>query len=226
MIGLVLDLRVLGPALLAAVVFAAHEHCQPAATPIPAPRGQPLTLPQPLAWAGPAADTGFELDARGANVRFRVDTGLRRIDAVCPASSGQLRFGVGGRPTELSLRFCLVTLQAPDGGKTGEEVSRLLGLRRDEEIAFHGTLVAHETFATAGVARTTFAGTLTLGTRRRQQSMQLWLALLLPGRVRLQGLGTVDGHDLGLPRRRYLGFFPEQCRVTVGLDLPFLREDR
>lgn len=228
MIRAVLDWRVLAPLLAGATLFAIAEWPSPAPAEPPEPREpkRVLELPTPIAWAGPAAGSRFELDAQDSDVRFRVDTGFEVVDAVCAASAGALEFAERGRPARFRLSMELAALRAPDGSSVVESTSRLLGIRQGESIVYEGELAAFETFATAGVARVTFTGTLAFGRHLRQQEMQLWLALLVPGKVRLQGLGTVDGHAFGLPQRRAFGVFAERSRITVALDLAFRRGDR
>lgn len=221
MIRPVCDPRVLGPLLAGVLVFGWRAATREPPAALPAAVGTPITLPLPVAWKGPANGANLALVPGGSQVRFSVDTGFRTVTASCPLATGTLGFGRNGTPTEVELRFDLQHLRAePDDDDAGD-LTLLLGVRRGDAITFRGQVQAVETFATAGIQRVTFLGTLAFGPQRRQQPMQLWLTMLAPGTVRLQGQGTVDGHDFGLPRRRLAGMLPERSRITVALDLAF-----
>lgn len=219
----VLDRRVLWPLLLGALAFALHEtSAAPAPRAAGGPRPTAITLPLPLAWRGPVAGTRMQLDSRDSSVRFRVDTGFGSITADCAEPVGTITFAANGQPGELELRCELRRLRAADDA-TAQAAKALLGVASGDTVSYRGALQAAETYAQPGVARLTFDGTLALGPQRRRQPMQLWLVLLQPGTVRLQGVGTIDGHQFGLPRRRRAGVLPETSSIDVALDLAFRR---
>jgi hypothetical protein len=174
----------------------------------------PAALPLPLAWRGPGNGRTLTADA-ASRVRFRI--GHRTAE--CRGVTGELTWGRAGAPAELQLRIDLARLVDLDAGAVRGELWRLLGVQNGDVIDYRARAVAVETYDVAGVSRITWLGSLQLGTRVRQQVMQTFLATLLPPAARMQGVGTVDGRDFGLPERYSFGVLPQASEVTVALDL-------
>ena len=216
-----LDPRVWGPALVAAVCFAFRMQPPPAAAVLPTPHV--VELPAVHGAPPPKADTEYELDAERSSVRFLVEGNGDELLASCPNVSGRLVLRAKAETSELELHLDLGSLVPIGEPKSTIDLRRLLGVHRGSEVAYRATLLRSSTSNLPGVTERLWLGTLRLGSRLTRQPMQLWQSSLLGQPLRLQGHGSVDTADYGLPPRSWLGILKEQHVVTLGLDLAWKR---
>ncbi|MBL8754657.1 MAG: hypothetical protein JNK15_15240, partial [Planctomycetes bacterium] len=214
-------LKVFGPLALAAALFA--PRALPPVEPAPPPRTQPLLLPAMHGLPPAKTVNHFELDAERSSVRFLVAGPQGDHWVECPDASGSMRLGVTGTDGELELHLPLASLRAMPSDPTPIDLPHLLGVHRAEEVVLRVALAATTTVDLPGVATRTWVGSLAFGARVRHQRLQTW-SCALPGRpLRLQGHGTVQARDYGLPRRGLFSFLDASHDVTIGLDLAFRR---
>lgn len=218
------DWRVWGPLAFAAACFAfrLRPDATAATAPDRAPRG--TVLPAPVAAPTPKGDTRWVLDPDKSTMRFLVQGGEGELLAACTHMSGKLRLGGHPETGELELHIDLAGLSPVGQGPSTIDVRRLLGVHLGSEIHYRGALVRSSTTPLPGVTERLWLGTLRLDERLLRQPMQLWQCSLAGPPMRLQGHGTVDVEDYGLPHRSWFGVVQEAHVVTLGLDLAWRRD--
>ncbi|MBK8098527.1 MAG: hypothetical protein IPK26_15565 [Planctomycetes bacterium] len=214
-----LDVRIVATLLAGLLAVWAREATRTLPTPAPGIPPTTTELPMPPTWRGPGPEATLHLQPSASRVEFAVDSTLQHTVAAATGLSGALQWDQHGEPAALSLTIDLAQLQSDAGGTA---LWRLLGCKHTDRLGWNGRVLARTTFAVPGVARLELVGPLQFAGRVRSQPMQLWIARL-PGRVIVQGVGTVDGDDFGLPRRYLLGLLPDRHRVTLALHLEFAR---
>jgi len=217
-----LDLRVLGPLVVAGACFAFRLLPPPAPPPSEPPRA--VDLPTPVAAPPPKGEVAYVLDAARSTVRFLVEGADGELLAACPEMSGRVRFAAGATAGELEFTLDLASLAPIGDGPATVDLHRLLGVHLGAKIHYRATLVRTASTPVPGVVERVWLGTLHLDQRTIRQPMQLWQCSLPGQPMRLQGHGSVDVADYGLPRRGWLGLFPEKHVVTLGLDLVWRRD--
>jgi hypothetical protein len=216
-----LDPRLVFTVLAGALGVALREATRAPAPPPPAAAAVPksVELPLPPAWRGPGAEGELQLQPTATRAHFSVHSTLQSTEAAAPGIRGTLSYDAQGNPAVVSLAIELERLQAG----SGDDLCRLLGCKRTDVLTWTGHVVARTSFAVPGIQRLDLVGPLQFAGRVRSQPMQLWLAQLLPGRAVLQGVGTVDGEDFGLPRRYLWGIVRDRHEITLALHLEFAR---
>lgn len=216
------DLRVLGPLVFAGACFATRMFPAAALPPSPPPRA--VELPAPIALPAPKGDVAYVLDATKSTVRFLVEGDDGELLAACTQVSGRVRLGAQPETSELELDLDLGALDTVGGAPSTIDLHRLLGVHLGARIHYHATLVRTSTTPVPGVVERVWLGVLHLDQRTIRQPMQLWQCSLPGQPMRMQGHGTVDVADYGLPRRGWFGMFQEKHVVTLGLDLAWRRD--
>lgn len=217
-----LDWRVWGPLTFAAACFAFRLRPDEAKTDRPTPHG--AALPTPVAAPSPKGETRWVLDPEKSTIRFLVEGDEGELLAACTHMDGKLRFGGKPETGDLELHIDLAGLSSVGQGPSTIDVRRLLGVHLGSEIHYHGTLIRTATSPLPGVTERVWLGTLRLDERMLRQPMQLWQCSLAGPPMRLQGHGTVDVEDYGLPHRCWFGVVQESHVVTLGLDLAWRRD--
>ncbi len=219
-----LDPRVLAPLLAASVAFSFRA--QPAPRPVPSPPPRAIELPSPPVAPQPKTATSFVLDTEASTVRFLVEGGDGELLTACKRFTGSLRLDPQAEASEFELRLDLGSL-SPVGNALAEvDLRRLLGVHTGSEIHYRGKLVRTSTSPVPGVIERVWLGGLQLDGRLVRQPMQTWQCSLAGQPLRLQGHGTVDVTEYGLPRRSRLGVLRDDHAVTIGLDLVWRRDNR
>lgn len=216
-----LDPRVWTPIAIAALCFSFRLH--PPAAPAAADPARPVALPAMQPAPPPKSDVDYVLDPAKSTVRFLVEGSQGELLTTCTRVEGRLRLTTKGEGSEFELELDLGSL-APSGTEpTTIDLYRLLGVHRGSEVRYRGTLLRTSTTNLPSVTERVWLGTLRIGPRIVRQPMQLWQCALSGQPMRLQGHGTVDVADYGLPRRSWLGLLQENHVVTLGLDLAWRR---
>lgn len=216
-----LDPRVLGPLAFAVACFAFRALPRPDEASAATPRA--IELPPVAAAAAPRTETSYELDPTRSTARFLVEGDGGELLAGCSRIAGSLRLDPRRDAGELELRLDLGSLEPSTENRQGIDLHRLLGVHRGGEIVYRATLARTATTPVPGVGERVWLGTLRLGGRAVRQPIQTYLCALPGQPLRLQGHGTVDVADYGLPRRTWFGLLEESHDVTLGLDLAFRR---
>lgn len=215
------DARVWLPIACAAVCFALRLRAPAVPGLAPAPRV--VTLPTIHGAPAAKGDVAYVLDPERSTVRFLAQTGNGDLLFACRTVSGTLRLCSNEVDSELQLRLDLASLVPVGEGSTPIDLQRLLGVHSSSEIVYRATLQRSSTSIVPAVTEHIWIGTLRVGSRRKRQPMQLWQSALPGQPLRLQGHGTVDITEYGLPRRTWLGLAEEHHVVTLGLDLAWRR---
>lgn len=216
----VFDARVWLPAVLAIGLFAFRAMPVP---PSPLPTASPsIALPAMRGLPTPTTAQQWDLSASDSSVRFLVEGPRGKLLATCHVASGTLDLAAPAQTGELELRLDLTSLTRSDA-ETDLDVHHVLGVHRTSEVIYRGRLLATTSCDLPGVRRLLFMGPLHFDDRVVQQPMQLWQCSLPGQPMRLQGHGSVQAAAFGLPARTWLGLFPEEHTVTLGLDLAWRR---
>ena len=216
----VLDPRVWLPALVGIVAFLPRALPPAAAAPLARPTA--VALPEVHGLPPATGEQQFELLAERSTVHFLVRGPRGELRTACPAFRGTLQLDGKRHRGSIELQLDLTSLPGNEGNSS-LGLHHVLGVHRTTVITYRGTLVATTRTDLAGVQQRTFLGRLYFGDRAISQAMQLWQCSLPGQPLRLQGHGTVSGAAYGLPARRWLGWFPEEHEVTLGLDLAWRR---
>lgn len=215
---------VLGPLAVALAALAARQLLRPPAPTRVVEPARSIALPLPASPSAPRPGARFELHQAGSAARFEA-SGLRGVVAArTDQIEGELVYDERGRATELRWAIDLRGLEPEDdaGAATFDrQLRHLLGLSIGETLRFVGRAEWATTDYRFGLQQIRWIGRLELGGRPNVLPMDLWLAPAGVGRVRVQGVGTIDSSVLPLPRRYFLGVLPETYRITLGLDLEF-----
>lgn len=217
-----LDLRVVGPLVVAAACLATRLF--PPVTKAPSPPPRASELPAPFVLPAPKGDVAYELDPAKSTVRFLVEGQDGELLAACTQFSGHVRLATQPDASELELDLDLGALETVGTAASSIDLHRLLGVHLGARIHYRAKLVRTSTTPVPGVTERVWLGTLYLDQRSMRQPMQLWQCSLPGQPMRMQGHGTVDVADYGLPRRGWFGMFQEKHTVTLGLDLAWRRQ--
>ncbi|MFM1871171.1 MAG: hypothetical protein RL398_593 [Planctomycetota bacterium] len=214
-----------GPLLLGVLAFGMRELVRPTAAAQPAP-GRATALPMFRNGAAPTKATEYTLDLERSTIRFLLRTGDSECRYDCPLAQGALVLSAKDAECQLELTLDLAALRAADPGNdpAGPAVLReLLGVHRAGDIRFRGDLVSRASAPIAVLQLLTWSGPLRFGSTVVRQPLQLWQTAIPGQPIRLQGHGTVTTAAYGLRRDGWLGIFPQEHVVTLGLDLAWKR---
>lgn len=217
-----------GPLLLGALAFGAREGTRPVAVAHPAP-GRATALPMLRNGAAPTKATEYDLDLERSTIRFLLRSGSSECRFDCPLAQGNLVLSAKDAECRLELALDLASLRpaAPCNDSAGPTVLReLLGVHRAGDIRFRGDLVSRASVPIPVLHLLTWNGPLRFGSTVVRQPLQLWQTAIPGQPLRLQGHGTVTTDAYGLRRDGWLGIFPQEHVVTLGLDLAWKRVAR
>lgn len=218
------DPWVVGPLVLAALVFAMREATR-GAVPPPVEPHPAVALPLPRADAAPRRDQEYELDAGASVVRFVDGGGAGDRVIECPAIRGRLELALDRDVSHLELDLDLGSLRAVDGALAVDdaELWQLFGVRPSDNVSYRAGLLTSTTTPVPALRLLQWRGELRFGGRTVRQDLELWQTALPGQALRLQGHGAVPGDAYGLGPRGPFAFLHDAHVVTLGFDLAWKR---